>query len=57
MATAGKPRNDAPTYSTQQVRQGDIILRTPVQRGIFIAGIAGAAILVFVLALAGAQML
>ncbi len=40
-----KPR----TFSGRDARQGEIILRTPLRRAIFIAGLVGAAILAFVL--------
>lgn len=32
----------AKTYSAQEVRQGDIILKKPWQRAVFIAGLVGA---------------
>jgi len=38
-------------YPAEKARGGKIILKTPLQRGIFIAGLAGAVILVLVLAL------
>jgi hypothetical protein len=37
-----------PTYRGQDVRQGEIILRTRTRRIIFIAGLAGAVILGFI---------
>lgn len=40
-----KPR----TFSGRDARQGEIILRTPLRRAIFIAGLVAAAILAFVL--------
>jgi hypothetical protein len=36
-------------YSAEKVRQGEIILRTPLRRFIFIAGLAGTVILAIVL--------
>jgi hypothetical protein len=38
-------------YPAEKARGGRIILKTPLQRGIFIAGLVGAVILVLVLAL------
>jgi len=32
-------------YRAQDVRQGEIVLRTPARRGIFIAGLAGMVLL------------
>lgn len=37
--------NRAPHYSAEQVRGGEIILRTRIERLIFIAGLIGAVIL------------
>jgi hypothetical protein len=42
-------RNGRPTYSGQDVRQGEIILRTRTRRIIFIAGLVGIVILALVL--------
>jgi len=48
-------RPEQPTYSAQEARGGEIILRRRWQRVVFIAGLAGAVVLAFVLAvLAGA---
>jgi hypothetical protein len=44
-ATASKP------YPAEKARGGEIILRTPLQRWVFIAGLAGAVLLVLALAL------
>jgi hypothetical protein len=46
-----KPAKDdeAPVYSTRQVRQGDVVLRKPWERGVFIAGLAGAVVLAIVI--------
>ena len=49
-------RTEAPTYSAQQVRQGDIVLRKPWERGVFIAGLVGAIVLALVLVLVGAHL-
>ena len=38
-------------YPAEKARGGEIILRTPLQRWVFIAGLAGAVILVLALAL------
>ena len=42
--TADKSR-DAPVYSAEDVRQGEIILKRPWQRAVFILGLAGAVLL------------
>ena len=44
----GKPAGKPPPYPAQKARGGDIVLRTPWERAVFVAGLAG----VFVLALA-----
>jgi hypothetical protein len=49
---APPPETRAP-YPAEKVRGGEIILRTPLRRAIFIAGLAGAAILGFMLVLIG----
>jgi hypothetical protein len=51
-----QPRTDerALVYSAQQVRQGDIVLRKPWQRGVFIAGLVGGLVLALALVLIGA---
>lgn len=38
-------------FSGKKVRQGDIILRTPLRRAIFIAGLAGTVILAAIIAI------
>ncbi|HVW55165.1 MAG TPA: hypothetical protein VHC00_05765 [Rhizobiaceae bacterium] len=43
------PRNKPRTFSGRDARQGDIILRTPLRRAIFVAGLVGIVILAFVL--------
>lgn len=40
-----------PIYSTDEVRQGDIVLRSRRRRIVFIAGLAGAALLALLTAL------
>jgi hypothetical protein len=45
-----KPR----VFSGKDARQGQIILRTPLRKAIFIAGLAGLALLAILLRLAGA---
>jgi hypothetical protein len=44
-APAAHKRPDAPVYSAQDVRQGEIILKRPWQRAVFILGLAGAVLL------------
>jgi hypothetical protein len=46
------PAQSAPpkAYPAEKARGGEIILKTPLQRGVFIAGLAGAIVLVLVLA-------
>jgi hypothetical protein len=46
------PRDPPPEpYPARRARGGEIILRTPLRRGIFIGGLAGGIILLFVLML------
>ena len=53
------PRSETPEpypetpepYPAQKARGGEIILNTPFKRAIFIAGLAGAVLLVFLLGL------
>jgi hypothetical protein len=45
-----KPRQ--PVYSAEDVRQGEIILRTRMRRIIFIAGLVGAVLLALVMSFA-----
>jgi hypothetical protein len=40
---------DGPVYSAQDVRQGEIILKRPWQRAVFILGLAGAVLLAVLL--------
>ncbi len=40
-------------FSGKDVRQGEIVLRTPMRKAIFIAGLAGFVVLAIVLMLAG----
>ena len=42
-----------PVYSERDVRQGDIVLRKPWERGVFVAGLVGAIVLALVLVLVG----
>ena len=49
MAREGPPQ-PAP-YPAEKARGGEIILDTPLKRGIFIAGLAGAVVLVLLLSL------
>lgn len=48
-----RPDSDEPerSYPAQDVRQGEIILRTPLRRWIFIGGLAGFVILAVIAAL------
>jgi len=48
---APPPKDEPPPYPAEQARGGEIILRTRTQRMIFIAGLAGAVILVLLLTL------
>lgn len=41
----GTQDGEQKVYSAEDVRQGEIILRTPLRRAIFIAGLAAAVIL------------
>ena len=43
-------RHERPVYSGEKVRGADIVLRKPWERGVFIAGLAGAVVLGLVLA-------
>lgn len=49
MSELGKPKE----FSGQDTRQGEIILRTPMRKAIFIAGLAGCILLIVLLAVAG----
>ena len=40
-----------PVYSADKVRGGEIILKTPVQKWVFLGGLAGAVLLVLIFAL------
>jgi hypothetical protein len=48
---APPPKDEPPPYPAETARGGEIILRTRTQRMIFIAGLAGAVILVLLLKL------
>lgn len=49
MASYRKPQQ--PVYSAEKVRQGEIILRKPWERGLFIAGLALPFVIALLLAL------
>ena len=49
-------RQTGPIYSGRAVRQGDIVLRKPWERGVFIAGLVGAVFLAFVIVLVGMRL-
>ncbi len=53
---AQTPPLRAKTYSAEKVRGGEIILKKPIERGIFIAGLVGAVLLVLVLGLLAIRM-
>ena len=46
---AGVSDNERRTYSAEEVRQGEIILRTRTRRLIFIAGLIGLVVLALVI--------
>lgn len=51
-----KSRSDhdtGPVYSARGARQGDIVMRKPWQRGVFIAGLVGAIVLALILVVVG----
>ena len=43
-----KPAPEPRTFSGRAARQGDIVLRTPARRAIFIAGLVGIVIVAFI---------
>jgi hypothetical protein len=45
-----------PVYSGRDVRQGDIVLRKPWERGVFAAGLIGAVVLAVVIVLIGVHL-
>jgi len=51
--TETRPPSEPATYPAAKARQGEIILRRPWQRWVFIAGLAGAGVLAVLLAVAG----
>ena len=53
MADDQTERERGPVYSEQQARQGEIILRKPWERRVFVAGLVGAIVLAIVLVIAG----
>lgn len=44
---------DGPTYTAEQVSQGQVVLRTPLRKAIFIGGLVLFVIVAIVLAFAG----
>ena len=46
-----RPVDSAPAYPAEKARGGEIILTTPTRRIIFIAGLAGAAVLALLLSM------
>jgi hypothetical protein len=46
-------RETGPVYSGRDMRKGDIVLRKPWERGVFVAGLVGAIVLALVLVLVG----
>jgi hypothetical protein len=48
---ARNAKSEQPAYSAQKVRQGEIILRKPWERGLFIAGLALPFVIVLLLML------
>jgi len=53
MSKSRSDHDTGPVYSARDVRQGDIVLRKPWERGVFIAGLVGAVVLALVLVLVG----
>lgn len=49
---AGQDQERRKTYSAQDVRQGYIVLRTPLRRWVFFGGLAGLIVLGLVLGVA-----
>ena len=45
-----------PAYSGRDVRQGDIVLRKPWERGVFAAGLVGVVVLALMIILIGVQL-
>lgn len=43
--------NEAPTFSAEKARGGQIILNTPIRRGIFIGGLAAVVVIALILAI------
>jgi hypothetical protein len=48
-AQPAPPPNEPQSYPAEKARGGEIILKTPARRAIFIAGLAGAVLLVLIL--------
>ena len=53
MTKSQSNHDTGPVYSAREVRQGDIVMRKPWERGVFIAGLVGAVVLALVLVLVG----
>ncbi len=49
-------RATGPVYSARNTRQGDIVLRKPWERGVFVAGLVGAVVLALVIVLVGMHL-
>jgi hypothetical protein len=47
---------DQKPYPAEKARGGEIILRTPARRAVFIAGLAGAVLLVIIMAVAASLL-
>jgi hypothetical protein len=45
-----------PIYSGRDVRQGDVVLRKPWERAVFVAGLVGAVVLALVILLIGVHL-
>jgi hypothetical protein len=50
--TKGSRPASSPPYPAEKARGGEIILRTPLRRAIFVAGLAGAVVLALLTAFA-----
>ena len=51
-----RDHGSGPVYSGRDVRQGDIVLRKPRERGVFAAGLVGAVVLALVIVLVGMHL-
>jgi hypothetical protein len=45
-----------PIYSGRDVRQGDVVLRRPWERAVFVAGLVGAVVLALLIVLIGVHL-